>query len=161
MNQISRRKFQSPGWPTRLLFLVMLTGMCYRGLSWGRADARVPVELRARLKGGKINLGQTFVEALRNRINRADEFALSSSDIPRLVFRVYAENLPGDPYLAVISVTRTVAVPWKGSLREIFLDNIVMVGVSGAHAGKDAEDILADARQNLIPKFNAIKRQGD
>ena len=121
----------------------------------------MPVELKFRVVDGKIKIGQTFVEALENRINRSHKFVLSSSDIPRLVLRISSEDIPGDPYLSVIAVTRTVAIPWKGGPREIFQDNIVMVGVSGAHAGKDAADILEDTQRNILPQFTAIKGEGN
>ena len=58
--------------------------------------------------------------------------------------------------MAVIAVTRTVAIPWKGGSREIFVDNLVMVGVSAAHAGRDAADILEDTQRNILPRFTAI-----
>jgi hypothetical protein len=125
-------------------------------LVWGQADQRVPVELKLKLADGKIKIGQTFVESLRNRINRSAGFRLNSSALPRLVFRISSEDLPGEIYLSLITVVRTVAIPWKGGSREIFLDNLVMVGVSAAHAGKDAEDILEDSRRNILPQFIAI-----
>jgi len=114
------------------------------------------LELKAKLADGKIKIGQTFVESLKNRINRSDIFRLSSSDIPRLVFRIASEGLPENPYQAVVVVTRTVAIPWKGGSREIFLDNTVMVGMSAAHSGKDAEDFLEDTQRNILPRFTAI-----
>jgi hypothetical protein len=36
------------------------------------------------------------------------------------------------------------------------VDNLVMVGVSAAHSGKDAEDILEDTQRNILPRFTAI-----
>ncbi|MBU4232360.1 MAG: hypothetical protein KKD99_13085 [Proteobacteria bacterium] len=152
--QHSKRKF--PAWPRRLLLGLMVAGICFPTLIWGQADQRIPLELKVKLADGKINIGQTFVESLKNRINRSDTFRLSSSDIPRLVLRISSENLPGDPYMAVIAVTRTVAVPWKGGSREIFVDNLVMVGVSAAHSGRDAADILEDTQRNILPRFSAI-----
>ena len=150
----SKRKF--PAWPRRLLLGLMVGGICCPTLIWGQADQRIPLELKVKLADGKIKIGQTFVESLKNRINRSDTFRLSSSDIPRLVLRISSEDLPGDPYMAVIAVTRTVAIPWKGGSREIFVDNLVMVGVSAAHSGKDAADILEDTQRNILPRFTAI-----
>jgi hypothetical protein len=73
------------------------------------------------------------------------------------VLRVSSEDLPGDPFMAVIAVTRTVAIPWQGGSREIFVDNLVMVGVSAAHTGRDAADILEDTQRNILPRFTAIR----
>jgi hypothetical protein len=143
--------------PLRLLcFGLMIAPLIYPALLWGQADQRVPVELQTRLADGKISIGQIFVESLKNRINRSDRFRLSSSDVPRLVLHISSEDLPGDIYMSVITVIRTVAVPGKGGLREIFVDNRVMVGVSAAHAGKDAEDILEDTRSKILPRFTSI-----
>ena len=152
--KLSQGKF--PGWPRRLLLGLMIAGICCPALSWGQAGQRIPLELKAKLADGKIKIGQTFVESLKNRINRSDAFRLSSSDIPRLVFRIASEDLPENPYQAVVVVTRTVAIPWKGGSGEIFLDNLVMVGMSAAHSGKDAEDFLEDTQRNILPQFTAI-----
>jgi hypothetical protein len=157
MNKIKQRKQRFPGWSGRLGLLLMVAAIWCPTLSWGQADQRAPVELKVTLADGKIKIGKTFVDALRNRISRSDTLVLSSSDIPRLVLRIYAEGIPGDPYLSVIAVTRTVAIPWKGGLREIYQDNRVMVGVSEAHASKDAADILEDTQRNILPQFAAIK----
>jgi hypothetical protein len=157
MKKMNQRKRELPGWPRRLWLVLMIAAICCPTLVWGQADRRVPVELKVKLADGKIKIGKTFFDALTNRVNRSDKFVRSSSDIPRLVLRIYAEDLPGDPYLSVIAVTRTVAIPWKGGSREIFVDNLVMVGVSAAHASKDAEDILEDTQRNILPQFTAIK----
>ena len=157
MKKQNRQQPRFPGWPGRLGLLLMTTVLWCPALSWGQANQRAPVELKVSLADGKIKIGKAFVDALRNRISRSDTFALSHSDIPRLVLRIYAEGIPGDPYLSVIVVTRTVAIPWQGGLREIFQDNRVMVGVSEAHASKDAADILEDTRDKILPKFTAIK----
>jgi hypothetical protein len=157
MHKLKQRKHPFPGWPGRLWLLLMVALIGCPTLSWGQADQRAPVELKVTLADGKIKIGKTFVEALRNRISLSDTMVLSNSANPRLVFWIYAEGIPEDPYLSVIVVTRTVAIPWKGGLREIFQDNRVMVGVSEAHASKDATDILEDTQQTLLPKFTAIK----
>ena len=161
MKKMKQRKRELLGWPRRLCLLLMVAAMCCPTLVWGQAEPRVPVELKVKLTDGKIKIGKTFVDALTKRLNRSDKFVLSSSDIPRLVLRIYSEDLPGDPYLSVIAVTRTVAIPWKGGSREIFVDNLVMVGVSAAHAGKDAEDILEDTQRNILPQFTAISGEGN
>jgi hypothetical protein len=157
MKKMKPRKREFPGWSRRLWLLLMVAGICCPTLIWGQADQRVPVELKVKLTDGKINIGKTFVESLKNRISRSDKFVLSRGDTPRLVLHISSEDLPGDPYMAVIAVTRTVAIPWKGGAREIFVDNLVMVGVSAAHAGKDAADILEDTRNKILPQFTAIK----
>jgi len=140
----------------RLCVGLMIAPLFCPALVWGQADQRTPVELQVRLADSKIKIGKTFVESLKNRINRSDRFRLSNSNIPRLVLHIASEDLPGDPYMAVIAVTRTVAIPWKGGSREIFVDNLVMVGVSAAHSGKDAADILEDTQRNILPQFTAI-----
>jgi len=117
--------------------------------------------LKVKLADGEIKIGKIFVESLKSRIKRSDTFRLSSSDIPRLVLRVSSEGLPGDPYMAVIVVTRTVAIPWKGGSREIFVDNLVMVGVSAAHAGRDAADVLEDTQRKILPRFSVISREAN
>jgi hypothetical protein len=142
MKKMKLGKREFPGWPRRLLLSLLITGIWCPPLIWAQADQRIPLELKVKLADGKIKIGQTFVESLKNRINRSETFRLSSSDTPRLVLRISSEDLPGDPYMAVIAVTRTVAIPWKGGSREIYVDNLVMVGVSAAHAGRDAQDIL-------------------
>jgi hypothetical protein len=148
------------GWWRRCCGLAVVALLC-PSLLWGQGDQRVPVELQFRLAGGQIKIGQIFVESLRNRLNRAAGFRLSSSALPRLVLRIYAEGIPGDPYMGVITVTRNVAIPWKGGIREIFVDNLVMVGVSAAHAGKDAQDTLEDTQKTIVPKFTAIRGEGN
>jgi hypothetical protein len=150
----NQRKF--PGWPRSVLLGLMVAAICCPTLSWGQAGQRIPVELKIKLADGKIKIGQTFVESLKSRINRSDAFSLSGSDIPRLVLRISSEDLPENPYQAIVVVTRTVAIPWKGGSREIFMDNLVMVGVSAAHSGKDAADILEDTQRNILPRFTAI-----
>jgi hypothetical protein len=157
MREMNRRKRPFPGWPGRLGLLLMVAALGDPTLSWGQATHRTPVELKVSLADGKIKIGKAFVDALRNQISRSDTFALSHSDVPRLVLRIYAEGIPGDPYLSVIVVTRTVAIPWQGGSREIFVDNLVMVGVSAAHAGRDAQDILENTQRNIIPRFTAIR----
>jgi hypothetical protein len=156
MKKMKQRKLEFPAWPRRLLLGLMVAGICCPTLIWGQTDQRIPLELKVKLTDGKIKIGQTFVESLKSRINRSDTFRLSSSDTPRLVLRISSEDLPGDPYMAVIAVTRTVAIPWKGGSREIFVDNLVMVGVSAAHSGRDAADILEDTQRNILPRFTAI-----
>jgi hypothetical protein len=156
MQKMRRSKRKYPAWPRRLLIGLMVAAICCPTLIWGQAVQRIPIELKVKLADGKIKIGQTFVESLKSRINRSDNFRLSSTDIPRLVLRISSEDLPEDPYMAVIAVTRTVAVPWKGRSREIFVDNLVMVGVSAAHSGKDAADILEDTQRNILPQFTAI-----
>ncbi|MCJ7818428.1 MAG: hypothetical protein MUP25_01260 [Syntrophales bacterium] len=151
----NKRKF--PAWPRRLLFGLVVAAICCPTLIWGQADQRIPLELKVKLADGKIKIGQIFVDSLKNRINRSHTYRLSSSDMPRLVLRISSEDLPGDPFMAVIVVTRTVAIPWKGGSREIFVDNLVMVGVSAAHSGRDAADIMEDTQRNIIPRFAAIR----
>jgi hypothetical protein len=145
------------GWAKRLLLGLMIAALCCPALSWGQSGQRIPVELKVKLAGGKIKIGQTFVDSLKTRISRSPAFRLSSSDIPRLVLRIASEDLPENPYQAVVVVTRTVAIPWKGGSGEIFLDNLVMVGMSAAHSGKDAEDFLEDTQRNILPRFTAIR----
>jgi hypothetical protein len=147
--------------PRRLRVLFMVAALCGPTLVWGQTGPRVPIELKLKLADGKIGIGKTFVEALKNRIKGSETLVLSDSDIPRLVLRIASEDLPGDPYLAVIAVTRTVALAGKGGPREIFLDDLLMVGVSGAHAGKDAADMVEDTLQKILPKFIAIKSEGN
>ena len=161
MQKMKQSKLEFPVWPRRLLLGLVVAAICCPTLIWGQADQRIPLELKVKLADGKINIGQTFVESLKNRINRSDTFRLSRSDTPRLVLRVSCEDLPGDPYMAVIAVTRTVAIPWKGGFREIFVDNLVMVGVSAAHAGKDAADILEDTQRKILPQFITIRGEAN
>jgi hypothetical protein len=149
------RKFA--GWPRLLVLCLIIAAIWGPALIWGQAAQRIPLELKVKLADGKIKIGQTFVDSLENRIKRSDAFRLSNSDIPRLVLRISSEDLPETPYQAVITVTRTVAIPWKGGSREIFVDNLVMVGVSAAHAGRDATDILEDTQRNILPQFTAIR----
>jgi hypothetical protein len=156
MKQMTSSHGRFPGWARRLALGLMLATICCPALSWGQAKQRIPIELKPQLADGKIKIGQTFVESLKYRINRSDTFRLSNSDIPRLVFRIASEDLPENPYQAIVVVTRTAAIPWKGGFREIFLDNTVMVGMSAAHSGKDAEDFLEDTQRNIIPQFTAI-----
>jgi hypothetical protein len=33
----------------------------------------------------------------------------------------------------------------------------VMVGVSAAHSGRDAQDILEDTQRNILPRFTALR----
>jgi hypothetical protein len=153
----NKRKF--PAWPRRLWLGLVVAAICCPSLSWGQADQRIPLELQVKLADGKINIGQTFVESLKTRIKRSSAFRLNRADTPRLVLRIASEDLPGDPYQAVIVVTRTVAIPWKGGSREIFLDNLVMVGVSAAHAGRDAADILEDTQRKILPRFSVISSE--
>ena len=150
----SKREF--PVWARRLALGLMIAAICCPTLTWGQATQRVPLELKAKLADGKIKIGQTFVESLKSRINRSAAFRLNSADIPRLVLRIASEDLPENPYQAIVVVTRTVAIPWKGGSREIFLDNTVMVGMSAAHSGKDAEDFLEDTQRNFLSRFTAI-----
>jgi hypothetical protein len=156
MQKMKPGKRELPAWPRRLLLGLMLAWICCPTLIWGQAGQRIPLELKVKLADGKINIGKTFVESLTSRINRSDTFRLSSSDIPRLVLRISSEDLPENPYQAIVVVTRTVAIPWKGGSREIFVDNLVMVGVSAAHSGKDAADILEDTQRTILPQFTAI-----
>ena len=153
MQKMKPVKREFPAWPRRLLLGLVIAGICCPALSWGQADQRIPVELKVKLADGKIKIGQTFVESLKHRINRSGSFRLSSSDIPRLVLRLASEDLPEDPYQAIVVVTRTVAIPWKGGSREIFVDNLVMVGVSAAHSGRDVADILEDTQRNIVPRL--------
>jgi hypothetical protein len=150
----STRKF--PPWPRPLVLGLVVAAICCPTLVWGKSDQRIPLELQVNLADGKIKIGQTFVESLKSRVKRSHTLRLNSSDTPRLVLRVSSEDLPGDPFMAVIVVTRTVAIPWKGGSREIFVDNLVMVGVSAAHAGRDAADILEDTQRKILPRFTAI-----
>jgi hypothetical protein len=151
----NRRKF--PAWWMRLVLWLVLAAICCPTLSWGQAAQRIPLELKVKLTDGKIKIGQTFVDALENRIKRSATFRLNSSDTPRLVLRISSEDLPETSYQAVITVIRTVAIPWKGGSQEVFVDNLVMVGVSAAHSGRDAQDILEDTQRNIVPRFNAIR----
>ena len=120
MQKMKPHKHQCPARPRRLLLGLVVAAICYPTLIWGQADQRIPLELKVKLADGKIKIGQTFVESLRNRIKRSDTFRLSSANIPRLVPRVSSEDLPGDPFMAVIAVTRTVAIPWKGGSQRDF-----------------------------------------
>jgi hypothetical protein len=151
----NRRKF--PGWPRLLVLGLVIAAIGGPTLSWGQAGQRIPLELKVKLADGKIKIGQTFVDSLKSRIKRSDTFILNSSDTPRLVLRITSEDLPENIYQAIITVTRTVAIPWQGGSREIFVDNLVMVGVSAAHAGRDAQDILEDTQRNIIPRYTAIR----
>jgi hypothetical protein len=157
MKHVQPKKRKFPAWPWCLLLGLMIAGICYPPLIWGQTGQRIPLELKVKLADGKIKIGRTFVDSLENRIKRSATFRLSGSDFPRLVLRIASEDLPENPYQAVISVTRTVAVTGKGGPREIFLDNLVMVGVSAAHSGRDAADILDDTQRNIVPRFDAIR----
>jgi hypothetical protein len=157
MQKMKPGKREFPAWARRLLLGLMLAWICCPTLIWGQADQRIPLEMKVKLADGKINIGKTFVESLENRIKRSDTFRLSISDTPRLVLRISSEDLPENPYQAIVVVTRTVAIPWKGGSREIFVDNLVMVGVSAAHSGKDAADILEDTQRTILPQFTAIR----
>ena len=97
MQKMKPSKREFPAWPRRLLLGLVVAGICCPTLIWGQADQRIPLELKVKLADGKIKIGQTFVESLKNRIKRSDTFRLSSSDIPRLVLRISSEDLPGDP----------------------------------------------------------------
>jgi|GEM_PF-5819587 len=152
----NKRKF--PVRPMRLLLGLVVTALCFPALIWGQTGPRIPLELKVSLADGKVKIGQTFVDSLEKLIKRSDTFRIESADIPRLVLRITSEDLPETPYQAVITVTRTVAIPWKGGSREIFVDNRVMVGVSAAHSGRDAQDILEDTQRKILPQFNAIRR---
>jgi hypothetical protein len=151
----SKREF--PGWARTPLIGLVIAALCCPTLSWGQDRPRIPLELKVKLADGKIRIGQTFADSLENRIKRSDTLRLNSADIPRLVLRISSEDLPENPYQAVITVTRTVAIPWKGGSREIFVDNLVMVGVSAAHSGRDAQDILEDTQRNILPRFTALR----
>jgi hypothetical protein len=70
---------------------------------------------------------------------------------------ISSEDLPETPYQAAVTVTRIATIPWKGGSREISEDNLVLVGVSAAHAGRDAQDILVDTQRKIVPSFNAIR----
>jgi hypothetical protein len=153
-----RRRRGGPGRRWVGLMIAIILGPV---LAWGQGEPRVPVELRGTLADGKVKIGRTFVESLRDRINRSAAFRLSRRDLPRLVFHIAAEDLPETPYQAVITVVRTVAIPWKGGTREIFVDHLMMVGVSAAHSGRDAADVLADTRIKILPAFTAIKGEGN
>jgi hypothetical protein len=161
MKQMKSSHGRFTGWAKRLVLGLMIAALCCPTLSWGQSGQRIPLELKAKLADGKIKIGQTFVESLKNRINRSDTFRLSNSEIPRLVLRIASEDLPGNPYQAIVVVTRTVAIPWKSGSREIFVDNLVMVGMSAAHSGKDAEDILEDTQRNILPRFTAIRGEAN
>jgi hypothetical protein len=161
MKQMKSSHGRFTGWAKRLVLGLMIAALCCPTLSWGQSGQRIPLELKAKLADGKIKIGQTFVESLKNRINRSDTFRLSNSEIPRLVLRIASEDLPGNAYQAIVVVTRTVAIPWKSGSREIFVDNLVMVGVSAAHSGKDAEDILEDTQRNILPRFTAIRGEAN
>jgi hypothetical protein len=41
------------------------------------------------------------------------------------------------------------------------VDNLVMVGVSAAHAGKDAADILEDTQRKILPQFITIRGEAN
>ena len=156
MKQMKPSKLTSSAWLGCLLVGLMIAALSWPCLSLGQGSQRIPMELKVKLADGKIKIGQTFVHSLENRIKRSDAFRLSNSDLPRLVLRVSSEDLPENIYQSVIVVTRTVAIPWKGGFREIFVDNRVMVGVSAAHSGRDAQDILEDTQSDIIPRFTAI-----
>jgi hypothetical protein len=149
------RKFT--GWAKLLVLGLIIAAIWVPALVRGQAGQKIPLELKVTLADGKIKIGRTFADSLENRIKRSATFGLSSSDLPRLVLRITSEDLPENQYQAVVTVTRTVAVPWKGGSREIFVDNLVMVGVSAAHSGRDAQDILEDTQKNIVPRFNAIR----
>ena len=161
MQKMTPNKRKFPGWPRLLVLGLIIAAIWGPALIWGQSGQRIPLELKVKLADGKIKIGQTFVESLKSRINRSDTFRLSRSDTPRLVLRVSCEDLPGDPYMAVIAVTRTVAIPWKGGSREIFVDNLVLVGVSAAHAGKDAADILEDTQRKILPQVITIRGEAN
>jgi hypothetical protein len=157
MQKMQQSTGKFPAWPRRLVLGLVVAAICCPTLVWGQAGQRIPLQLKVKLADGKIKIGQTFVESLKSRINRSDTFRLNSSDTPRLVLRITSEDLPENIYQAVITVIRTVAIPWKGGSREVFVDNLVMVGVSAAHAGRDAQDILEDTQRNIMPRFAAIR----
>jgi hypothetical protein len=158
MNRQPRQRRGRPGRRGAGLIIAIILGPV---LAWGQGNQRAPVELKTKLADGRVKIGHTFVESLKDRIERSATFRLSRTAIPRLVLHIASEDLPGDPYQAVITVVRTVAVPWKGGTREIFVDNLMMVGVSAAHSGRDAADILEDTRMKILPAFTAIKGEGN
>ena len=86
-----------PGWARRLAVGLMLAAIWCPTLSWGQAKPRVPLELKAKLADGEAKIGGTFVESLKNRINRSDTFRLSSSGIPRLGFPDRFRRPAGEP----------------------------------------------------------------
>jgi hypothetical protein len=151
------KKLSLTGWSKRFLFMLVIAAICCPSLAWGQADQRVPIELKVKLNDGKIKIGHIFVEELKKQINRSTKFVLSPSEAARLVLRVEAQGIGDLPYQSVVSVIWTATAPGKGAPREIFLDYLVMVGVSAAHAGKDAEDILNYTQQKILSRFAVIK----
>jgi hypothetical protein len=158
---MKKRGLSRTGWPRRLLLLLVIVGLWQPNLGWGQIGQRVPLELKVELADGNIKIGALFIEALKKQLNHADQFVLSTPEMPRLILRVQAEKIVDLPYQSVISVIWTVATPGPGAPREIFLDYLVMVGVSAAHAGKDAEDILHYTQERILRKFTAIRGEKD
>ncbi len=142
-------------WPWLLLGILIILALSCPSLVWAQADQRVPVELKLKIDNNKI--GQTFVTELKKWISRSDKFVLNSSETPRLVLHINAQDIAELPYQAVVTVIWTLAAPGKGAPREIFQNYLVMVGMSQAHSGKDAQDILDYTRQNILPAFTALK----
>ncbi len=161
MEKIPLRPGKLPGRLTWLWLGLAFAALCSPALARDQTGLRFPVELKLKLADGKVGIGKIFAASLKSRIQQSGTLVLSDVEIPRLVLRISSEALPGDPYMAVIAVTRTVAVAGKGGPREIFLDDLLLVGVSGAHAGRDAADVLEDTRQKILPKFMALQNAGD
>lgn len=142
-------------WPRRLFLMLIIVGICWPNLGWGQGDQRVPLELKVKIKDREI--GRIFVDSLKNWINRSNIFVLSTSKAPRIVLHINSQGILELPYQSVIAVIWTVTAPGKEAPKEIFQDYIVMIGVSAAHAGKDAEDILNYTQEKILPPFTAIK----
>jgi len=151
------RKFYLKGWPKRWLLMLVFVAICCPSLVWGQAEQRVPLELKVKLNDGKIKIGHIFVEELKKQVNRSTKFVLSTAEAPRIIVRVNSQGINELPYQSVISIIWTATAPGKGTSREVFLDYILMVGVSAAHAGKDAEDILNYTQQKILPRFAVLK----
>jgi len=156
---MKKRKLYLTGWPKRFLLMLVIVAICCPNLGWGQAGQRVPIELKVKLNDGKSKVGHIFVEALKKQINRSTRFVLSTSKAARLVLRVDSQGIGDLPYQSVVSIIWTAAVPGKGAPKEILLDYLVMVGVSAAHAGKDAHDILNYTQQKILPRFAVINNE--
>jgi len=142
-------------WPRRMFLVLIIVGICWPNLVWGQADQRVPLELKVKIKDKEI--GRTFVDSLKKSINRSNIFVLSTSKTPRICLHINSQDILELPYQSVIAVIWTVTAPGQKSPKEFFQDYIVMVGVSAAHAGKDAEDILNYTQEKILPPFSTIK----
>jgi len=153
------RKLYLTGWPRHLLLVLVIVGICCPNLASGQAEPQVPIELKVKLDDGTIKIGHIFVEELKKQINRSNKVVFNTSEASRIVLLVNSQGIVELPYQSVVSIIWTAASPGKGPPREIFLDYLVMVGVSAAHAGKDAEDVLNYTQNKVLPRFAVIKNE--